>query len=307
MTQLEDIKIYAYLTPDPLDDDSFLEEDWISWLPGYKSGETEEGLPSYYHEDNVALYERIEEYTTGRFRSALERMWPILDGIYIKQIQIAIDYTNFKNSSALAGYDHHRSIPAKGIYVFHLDQSLLNRYLHDLNGNEQAHLDMNLWEHELVHLLDHWQSVKASAFYGSDIPQNNLEYYLLKYRSEGLANLFDLLDGKIRKFQSRTEAKEKFATNYRHIQSKVQALEKTTDEIRSEMYGGYDFYEVGPWVMLDMVGEILEAADLEPVEDLEKQIAQGIAIPDETKLKVLKMAFIVDNEWFLGNLDLEYI
>ena len=120
-----------------------------------------------------------------------------------------------------------------------------------------------------------------------------------------MSNLFDLLDGKIKKFQSRTEAKEKFASNYRQIQSQVHALEKTTEKIRSEMYEGYDFYEIGPWLMLEIIGEILETADLEPVEDLEQKIAQGIAIPDETKLKVLEMAFMIDNEWFLGKIDLE--
>lgn len=305
MTKLEDIKIYSYLTPDPLDDDSCLEEEWISWLPGYKTGETEYGQPSFYDEDNIALYKRIEDYTSGIFRSALERMWPLLDGIYIRQIQIAIDYMNFKNSDALAGYDQYKSNPAKGVYVFHVDQSLLNRYLHSFQGNEKAIPDMNLWEHELIHLLDHWQLVYSSAFYSSHVAQNNLDYYLLKYRSEGLANLLDLLDGKLRKFQSRAEAKEQLISKYLQVQSKVQSLPKTTSEIRSEIYDGYDFYEIGPWLMLDMLEDILEAYELESVEELEKKIANCISIPEETKLKVLEMAFMIDNDWFLNGLKLE--
>lgn len=305
MTRLEDIKIYAYLTPNPLDDESYLEEEWISWLPGYKTGDTEEGLPSFYHEDNIALYDRIENFTSDIFKSALERMWPLLQGIYFKQCQIAIDYTNYKNSDALAGYDHYHSDPAKGVYVFHADHRLINRYLHQIQGKEDAQLDMNLWEHEIIHLLDHWQSVMASAFHSSDLPQNNLEYYLLKYRSEGLANLFDLLDGKLTTIQSRTQAKERFETNYRQTQSKVLALEKTTRELRSEIYGAYDFYEIGPWLMLDMAEEILEANELETAEELEQKISQGISISDETKLKVLEMALLIDNDWFLEKLDLK--
>lgn len=305
MTRLEDIKIYAYLTPNPLDDESYLEEEWISWLPGYKTGDTEDGLPSFYHEENIELYDRIENYTSGIFKSALERMWPLLEGIYFKQIQIAIDYTNYKNSDALAGYDHYHSDPAKGVYVFHADQRLINRYLHLLQGNENATLDMNLWEHELIHLLDHWQAVMVSVFHSSDLPQNNLEYYLLKYRSEGLANLFDLMDGKPNVFQSMAQAKEKFLVQYDGIKSKILPLEKTSHELRSEIYGGYDFYEIGPWLMLEMAGEILEANELETAEELEQKISQGISISDDTKLKVVEMALLIDNEWFLSNLSLD--
>ena len=305
MTPLEDIKIYAYLAPDPLDDDSHLEEEWISWLPGYKTGDTEEGLPSFYHEENIELYEKIENYIIGIFRSALTRMWPLMDGIYIKQIQIAIDFMNFKNSDALAGYDSHKSNPAKGSYVFHVDQDLLNRYLHYFQGNEKAIPNMNLWEHELIHLLDHWQIVESRGFFDSNLPQNNLQYYLLKYRSEGLANLFDLLDGKLKTIQSREEANEKFQNIFSQVQPNVLSLTQTSREDRIQLYSGYDFYEIGPWIMLDMVDEILSVSELPDAEELEEKLSQGVSIPDETKLEILKMAFYIDNDWFLGKIPLK--
>jgi hypothetical protein len=305
MTRLEDIKIYPYLTPDPFDDESGFEEDWISWLPGYKTGETEDGEPSIYHGDNFRVYEKIENYISGIFRSALTRIWPLLEGIYFKQIQIAIDFTDFKNSSALAGYDTYKSDPARGIYVFHVDQTLLNRYLHFFQGNEQALPDMNLWEHELIHLIDHWQLVQASSLCNSNVPQNNLEYYLLKYRSEGLANLFDLLDGKLRKFKCRAEAKERLISNYNEIQAKIETFSYTTDQMRKELYSGYDFYEIGPWILLDMLDEIFFLEGTYSAEDIEQKIKDGVILSDEDKLSILEKAFLMDNEWFLGRLKME--
>jgi len=305
MTRLEDIKIYAYLTPHPLEEDTYLEEDWISWLPGYKAGKSEDGDSSIYREENIALYEKIENYSANVLKAALERMWPLLNGIYFHQIQLAIDYTNYKSSDALAGYDHHHSDPAKGIYLFHIDQSLLNRYLHFFNGNEKAIPDMNIWEHELVHLKDHWQLVKASSFKNSAYPLNNLEYYLLKYREEGIANLFDLLDGKIQKFKSIAEAKRKFISNYNEVNKRLQSLEKSTEKDRLEIYSSYDFYEVGPWLILEMLCEIPMVTEIASIESLEKNIVDGIILEDSVKLEVLKNAFYLDNDWFLGRLKLD--
>ncbi|MDO8969027.1 hypothetical protein [Algoriphagus sp.] len=305
MTPLEDIKVYAYLTPHPLEEDSFLEEEWISWLPGYKAGESEDGDSSIWREENIALYEKIENYSANVLKAALERMWPLLDGIYFNQIQLAIDYTNYKSSDALAGYDLYLSDPAKGNYVFHVDQSLLNRYLHFFNGNEKALPNMNIWEHELVHLKDHWQLVKASAFKNSAYPLNNLEYYLLKYREEGIANLFDLLDGKIQTFKSIAEAKRKFILNYTEVNKRLQPMEKSTEKDRMEIYSGLDFYEIGPWLILDMLNEIPMVTDIVDIESLEKNIADGIILEDSVKLEILKNTFYIDNNWFLGRLKLD--
>ena len=163
---------------------------------------------------------------------------------------------------------------------------------------------MNLWEHELIHLLDHWQIIESNGFFNSSLPQNNLQYYLLKYRSEGLANLFDLLDGKLKTIQSREEAKEKFQNNLDQVQAKILSLTQTSREDRIELYSGYDFYEIGPWIMLDLVDEILSVSELPDAEDLEEKLSQGVSIPDETKLEILKMAFYIDNDWFLSRLDL---
>jgi hypothetical protein len=302
MNIFKDIEIIACLSPHPLDEDSFLEEEWISWLPGYIKESTEDELPSYYNESNILLYEKIENFTAELFKKALLRMWPLLKEYHFKKIFLGIDYSNYRNSSALAGYEYNYSKPGKGIYQFTVDQNLLGRYSAFINEKIESLPDMNLWEHELIHLLDHWEILKASSFASSEIPINNLKYYALKYREEGIANLLDLLDGKLKRINSREEAKKIFAENYMQAKITLIKLNLTTAEDRRELYSGYDYYEVGPWIMLDMLYEIFFVTGLVDVDELESKIANGQEISEELKLKIIQEAFHLNIEYFMSRL-----
>jgi hypothetical protein len=242
MSETKDIKIHVYLTPHPLDEDTFLEEEWISWLPGYLKEETEDGLPSYHHDSNIELFQKIENLTENLFRKALERIWPLLNELHFNSLNIGIDYANHRNSgNSLAGYEYKYSNPSKGNYHFTVDYILLNRYAAFINQKIDTLPNLGIWEHELIHLLDHWEIVKASSLSYSDNPINNLHYYTLKYREEGIANLFDLLDVKIKGVKSINEAKDIFNRNHTKKKKRLYNLDKTTSHIRNEIYSGYDF------------------------------------------------------------------
>jgi hypothetical protein len=300
MTALQDIRIFPYLTPDPLKENSFLEESWISWFPSYKIGDTADGLPSFFHEDNIAYYEKIENFVSEQFHSALQRMWPAIDGIYIDQIQISIDFLVSTGQETLASYLIQKSNPAKGKYVFSINQNLLLRYLHTLEGKEGLIPKKTIWEHELVHLLDHWQLVNAQAFSNSDNPSNAFTYYLLKYREEGIANLYELMDGKLSGNTSRAEATKKFILNVQQAKKILEEYPNIHHKEKLKLYSGYEFYELGPWLILDKMEEMIAHTELEPIQTLEEKIAAGVPISDESKLAYLKYALMIDNEWFLS-------
>lgn len=302
MNRPDELNINAYLSPHPLDEDSFLEEEWISWLPGYDKDETEDGLPSYYNDRNIILYEKIEKLTANLFRKGAERIWPLLKEHHFKNINIGIDYSNYKSDTSLAGYQYTYSNPAKGNYQFSVDRNLLLRYSAFLDEKTDRLPNMNLWEHELLHLIDHWDILKASSFAHSDLPLNNLRYYALKYREEGIANLLDLLDGKIEGVGSVAEAKDIFAINYAKIKSDLYKYDKTDDKTRSEIYTGYDFYEVGPWMILDMLDEIFSISKIADVKEIEKKIANREVIHEELKLEIIRNAFYFDIDWFMSRL-----
>ena len=294
-----DFVINAYLSPHPLGEDTFLEEEWISWIPGYVKEETEEEIPSYYHESNIALYDKIEKLTEELFQNAVNRLWPLLKDHHFKSFNIAIDYANYGNSkSSLAGYEFKHSMPGKGEYYFSVTPSLLKKYASFANLNTDLVPNLGIWEHELIHLLDHWDIVKASSLASSDIPINNLQYYLLKYREEGIANLFDLLDGNIKSISCIKEAKEIFQRNYAKTKERLLILDRTNSQVREDVYSGYDFYEVGPWLILDMLKEIPMVTDLIEIETLEQNIANGIVIDDQLKMQIIRNAFYIDIEYF---------
>jgi hypothetical protein len=144
--------------------------------------------------------------------------------------------------------------------------------------------------------------VKASSLAFSNLPVNNLQYYLLKYREEGIANFFDLMDGKLPEIKSRKQAYELFHTNYEMMSQKLLKLDKTNDQIRREVYSNYDFYTAGPWIILDMLGEIPMVTDIIEIETLENKISNNEIIDDQLKLEIMKNAFYIDNEWFNSKL-----
>lgn len=302
MSSAQELKINAYLSPNPLDQDGFIEEEWISWLPGYIKGETEDGMPSYYHDSNIALYEKIESFTAELFKKATERIWHLLNEHHFKNIFISIDYSNYKNATSLAGYNYKNSNPGRGSYQFSVDQNLLSRYSAFLDAKIDTLPNMNIWEHELIHLLDHSEILKSSSFAHSDLPLNNLRYYALKYREEGIANLLDLLDGKINGINSIAEAKAVFTSNYAKNKLELSKYVKTDNQIRSEIYAGYTFYEVGPWIILDMLDEILSVSELADVKELERKIANGEEIKEELKLEIIRNAFYIDTDWYISRL-----
>jgi peptide deformylase len=77
------------------------------------------------------------------------------------------------------------------------------------------------WEHEIIHLIDHWQSVKSSAYRDSDVSSVYYNYYLSQYRTEGIAELYYLLKGGIEDIKNMSQAKEKFQSNLERIQKLV--------------------------------------------------------------------------------------
>ena len=125
MKDCKDLKINSYLSPHPLDEDSDMDDEFVSWIPGFlDEPDEEQGLTAYLRDENIELYKNIEQSVSNVIRTAFESMWPLLDKHIFKSIQVAIELISFgPNSTALAGYSYSYSEPEKGIYVFHVDQN----------------------------------------------------------------------------------------------------------------------------------------------------------------------------------------
>jgi hypothetical protein len=296
-------KIYTYFSPDPYDSDDCAEEHFFSWIPGYLSGEDEDGTISFFRDENLQLLDKICESFKEDISAALLRLQPLFDQFYLNQLNVALDVSGLllPSKSTLAGYHTNYSKPAKGMYTFSVDRYMIyQKALYLKNGDKSVLPNLNLWEHELIHLYDHQELVAASMLKDSAIVKNNLDYYCLKYREEGLANLFDLLDGKLRDIQHMEQAMEKFVTSYREAEVKLLNETNTIDKLRKDLYKGYDFYKIGPWLILAILHrDFYFLEDDLDIRSIIEKAALGEMIEDEVKIEVLKRTHYIDNQYFL--------
>jgi hypothetical protein len=300
---IDPLPVTAYLSPDPLDDDSDIEEGWISWIPGYLDSD-EYGV-SYLHPQNIELSRRLESFTEAEFQKAFKRLKSLWHDKHVKAMNVVIDYTGFLGTEATASFDYARSEPECGIYSFALHTPLLYKYANKLLQPEQApQCTLNIWEHEIIHALDYRQILIASAFAGSENPLNGLTYYTLRYREEGIANLLALLDGDIDGVHSIHEAKALFAKNCRQIGKELLEQKETSSHDRRKFYEGHDFYEAGPWLILDMLSDYYSVMHGIDIATIETRIQNKETISESEKLRIIAAALrFISTSWFLSRID----
>ena len=81
------------------------------------------------------------------------------------------------------------------------------------NGEKLGLKYNTIWEHEIIHLLDHYESLKASVYAETNVAADYFKYYLLGFRIEGVAELYFLLKGGREDIKTMSEAKDKFEKN----------------------------------------------------------------------------------------------
>lgn len=303
MTQSpEEINIYAYLVPHPLDEDSETEPEFLEWIPGFlNEDDDEEGVIAIWRDSNVEIYNKIESLTEQYFKDSVKTMWPLLSEFYINSMQVAIDISGMMGSTntSLAGYLYHRSNLIKGNYVFQLDLNLLLTYLKKDEKNEALDFhEKSIWEHELIHLIDHSAITVASIYMNSKSPFENFKYYLIKYREEGIADLYYVLNGHT-KISNVQEAIEKFKDAAINRKKELDFSIQTTDKIRTRLYEGMDFYYIGPWLILEILREMEANWEMDTITSCIETISKKEAVPLETILEVVKKAILIEPTSFL--------
>jgi hypothetical protein len=302
---IDDISIYAYLTPHPLDEFSDIEPDFLEWIPGFINEEDEEGMSPVYRDSNIEIYNKIESLTAQYFKDSVRTMWPLLSEMYINSMQIAIDIFGLisPSSTSLAGYVHGRSTQASGNYTFQLDINLLMTYLKMEEKNEPLSFhDKSVWEHELIHMLDQMSLTEASLYCKSASPHENFKYYLIKFREEGIAELYYLLNGHL-KINNIQDALDQFKAVAVAKKSELDFSVPSTDKTKNDLYKGLDFYKLGPWVVLNVLREIEIDWEEDMIANCIEKITNKEVIPIETILMVIKKALIVGPNRFLNHIE----
>ena len=293
----EDIKVIAYLVPDPLDEFSGIEGDFLTWIPGFLNEvDEEEELPAIFRDSNIKIYEEIENLTELHFKKSLNNMWPLIEKVQFKNIQIQIDIGGYlsKSKNGSAAYLPDRSNQTFGEYTFRLDRNLLHSYLqHKENNIELDNHDISVWEHELIHLLDHEEILKGTLYGLSDSPSENFKYFFLKFRQEGIANLNYVLNGNTKIKNLETAIKE-FIQFVTEKKTKLDFSKPTNEAIVVELLSGFEYYNIGPWIILDLLKDQWESIHYEMIHNCITNLENNQPIEKETILEIIKLGLKLD-------------
>jgi hypothetical protein len=289
---MQDVNIVAYLSPHPLDDDSAKEVEWVSWIPGFNHDDDADGMGVIYNDCNVLLYQSIEKQTTEIVKTAFNNLYPLFENHIIKGLFVWIDLFGITgNEHAIAGYHYDKSKPAHGEYQFNADQRLMAHYLsknwQDLSANPKV---LFTWEHELLHMLDHQLIEKASVYKSSGETSELYKYFILKFREEGFADLYYLLLGNFDEILSIEQAKTAFLKLNMDVKKKM----KETGVFPEEIYKQYDYYELGPWLILDCLRSFEGGFHEEHIENALQKIGKKEAMPREEIFRIIQIALRMD-------------
>jgi hypothetical protein len=289
---MQGVNIVAYLSPHPLDDDLATEVEWVSWIPGFNHDDDADGMGIIYNDCNVLLYKSIEKQTTEIVKSAFNNLYPLFENHIIKDLFVWIDLFGIMgNKHAIAGYHYDKSKPANGKYQFNADHRLMVHYLsknwRDLSANPKV---LFTWEHELLHMLDHQLIEKVSVYKSSGETSELYKYFILKFREEGFAELYYLLLGNFDEILSIEQAKTAFLKLDLDVKRKM----KETGLFPEEVYEQYDYYELGPWLMLDCLRSFEGGFHEVHIENALLKIGKKEAMPREEIFTIIQIAIRMD-------------
>jgi hypothetical protein len=306
VVEVSNVNVSSCLHPHPLISDSYadLEEHWFSWIPGFDSTDKgDDDEDPLFRDNNIQLYEKIESIAVECFNKALANMWPLLHNYLINSIHITVDATGMlcNSSSTLAGYNFVDSTPPKGNYRFDLSPNYLQKLLVSSTNGEKLSLKYNtIWEHEIIHLLDHYESLKASVYAETDIAADYFKYYLLGFRIEGVAELYFLLKGGREDIKTMSEAKDKFEKNLANIKNYISENSIVTFKDKNTVYKSYDFYEVGPWVILDFLRTFEGEFHEELINSIIVKVEAGEEIEHNVVIDIIKIALRIKVDNFIN-------
>ena len=137
----------------------------------------------------------------------------------------------------------------------------------------------------------------------TDIATDYFKYYLLGFRIEGVAELYFLLKGGREDIKTISEAKDKFEKNLANIKKYISENPIVTFKDKNEVYKSYDFYEIGPWIILDLLRTFEGDFHEEMINAIIEKVESGEEIEHKVILDVIKIALRIKTEIFLN----EYI
>ena len=250
-------------------------------------------------EDELGEFEDLAcTLATEHFRNACKNLWPFLDKLGFESISIGIDLLGIE--SGMASYYHDFSDDGEGNYGFMLGCDTLEEYLNYHLGNikKLKPVTKYMWEHELIHLLDHKNLIEFKYANRSTDVREFLVHYLLSYRNEGLADIYYFLNNGP-DIKDMNTARLEFLDDIRRFSSVEWEDYEIIKKMEWEMMQTYHFYTIGPWVVLHILSCPEYKNSLPAATEVMNKLHKGETIENKTIIKIIKSALKISNEDFI--------
>lgn len=261
-----------------------------------------DGFPGTYDNEENVFEEIILDAVYVKFNHAWKNLNPLLEKTTINAISMGIDILPV--GCGHATFFHKQSNVEKGSYGFAIKWELINEYLMEYWDNSYS-VDKGYrysWEHELTHLLD----VKNLNRFDYSISSSGLQdffiQYLLKYRNEGIAELYYFLDDDAKRLYGSGDTSRTFFREFSSMKKEDWGNPEKLVELKSKYLDSYAPYEVGPWLIIHCLEQSGDMKTAEKAKQYKKMLENKQLISSEQKLTLISMALKVKAENFLQGL-----
>ena len=275
---MKQLKVNVYFTGFE-DEDGWFEEDYPASFPGNYDQDSPGG------KDFADLAAILIE---NKFREALMRFGSLFEKESPTTINIAINTYNAGSTVAAFRPLQYEGESSDHMY-FVTSPLLLSAYLKSYWENiSLPEFYEYIWDHELVHFFDN--SFKEQL----DSDRLSSVSYLLKFRSEGIADLVFKLRNE-RPFAGIAQAREAFNDEFKHmINLSLNDAKALFRSVNQEIP-----YKFGPYMILHILG----CMETSFCRNMFQKLEQGEeAFRDTEILQIIQIALTISNADFLKNL-----
>jgi hypothetical protein len=285
--KVENLPVSVYFMTDP----ETFEDEWIKDLPG-NYDETDPDGRDFFETSTKIVY--------PHFMRSCRNMAPLLVDKRIASMSIGIDALGFL--SGHASYINGRSDSTTGNYKFVASRSLLRSYLQaywepDFSLNP---LDTYVWEHEIIHMLDHKNIIGKKSFPSIGLRKFWVEHFL-EYRQEGIAEMYMFAKGhnEARNMGKAYELFKEDLKSYSKSVGETNSALKSFDNLFREVSHPYS---VGPWLVLHALSLTGEKNIKSFVEKISKHISNGETLSEKETITLIRYALQLKNDLFITSL-----
>ncbi|HOX75967.1 MAG TPA: hypothetical protein PLB27_14700 [Bacteroidales bacterium] len=262
-----------------------------------------DGLPGYDVLNDPAgdeFRELCRDLVWYHFTETWETMKSFLENERIESIGFCIDLTKAPcrlASVRISGSRSLRSVEKKPVY--YISRTLLEEYLRNYfkKGYNISPCESTAMHHEFVHTLDRFQEELFALNEGRSRGKSVL-LHLLRFRSEGIANLLHTLvsDTGIRNMDS---ARKMFETELYRVFEISWKHPKDFESLSLNLPETGTFYDIGPWMVLHVLSCPGNPKRCEKINLVLENLKRGIRTRDNIIYSLIREALEITNFTFL--------